>query len=288
MRIYWPCTCPRILPSFVASQVRKKFHNMFSFGVVHYMLNMFSKPTRLAHLGSLESIFIHCNIFWLSFTLNTSFFLTSFSTCFSEGVLPFHFIMVFVSNFGHWRIMLETSLSSKSSWRNSSPLLTSYYNFFSSTSLDVGIGHDCSSTSCYNSSSSIGLDARIDCNCSSTIGWGLISTSPSEYEITITYGVGFVVKVVVFLRKFNVVFNSSSNSLLICSCSKILISSIVGACEASSSTKIAPVNWIYFTLSFSICSLLKASTFLSTFFFLASHLSLSKVLSLMAPIKMKK
>jgi hypothetical protein len=41
---------------------------------------------------------------------------------------------------------------------------------------------------------------------------------------------------VVFFKKFNVVSNSSSNSLVLYSCSKNLISSIVGACETNSST----------------------------------------------------
>jgi hypothetical protein len=62
------------------------------------------------------------------------------------------------------------------------------------------------------------------------------STSSFEYEITITYGTHFVVEVVVFLLKFNVAYNSSSNSLLIYSGSKFLISSIIGVREASSFT----------------------------------------------------
>jgi hypothetical protein len=55
--------------------------------------------------------------------------------------------------------------------------------------------------------------------------------SSSEIEITITYGIDFAIEVVVFLRKFSANFNSSSNSLFIFSCSKIIISSVVGACE---------------------------------------------------------
>jgi len=62
------------------------------------------------------------------------------------------------------------------------------------------------------------------------------STSSFEYEITITYGTRFVVELVVFLLKFNVAYNSSSNSLLLCFGSKFLISSIVGVREASGFT----------------------------------------------------
>jgi hypothetical protein len=39
----------------------------------------------------------------------------------------------------------------------------------------------------------------------------------------------------VFLKKFNVASNYVSNSLFLYSCSKILISSTVGACEANGS-----------------------------------------------------
>jgi hypothetical protein len=67
------------------------------------------------------------------------------------------------------------------------------------------------------------------------IGWGLISTSSSKFEITITCNVGYAVKVVVLLKKLSAISNSSSNSLLY-SCSKTQISSIVGAHEASNFT----------------------------------------------------
>jgi hypothetical protein len=63
-------------------------------------------------------------------------------------------------------------------------------------------------------------------------GWNLISTS-SKFEITITCGVGFDVEVMVLLGKFNDSCNSSSNSLLLYSCSKTLISSVVDALETS-------------------------------------------------------
>jgi hypothetical protein len=66
--------------------------------------------------------------------------------------------------------MLETGLSSKSSWRNSFPLLIGY-NFFSFTSFDRIINYGSpSTTSYYKSSTSTGFDAWIDSNCSSTIG----------------------------------------------------------------------------------------------------------------------
>jgi hypothetical protein len=69
-----------------------------------------------------------------------------------------------------------------------------------------------------------------------TIGWGLISISSFESKITIIYGVGFTIEVMVLLRKFNVASTSSSNSLFLCSCSKTLVSSIVHVCEANNFT----------------------------------------------------
>jgi hypothetical protein len=51
-----------------------------------------------------------------------------------------------------------------------------------------------------------------------------------------THGVGAIVKVVVYLRKQRYAFNSSFNYLLLCSCSKKIVSSIIGACETSDST----------------------------------------------------
>jgi hypothetical protein len=51
-----------------------------------------------------------------------------------------------------------------------------------------------------------------------------------------TCGASVAIELVVFLRKLKFVSNSSSNSLLLCFCSKNLVSFIVGACEASSST----------------------------------------------------
>jgi hypothetical protein len=62
---------------------------MYSFNVIHYKLNKPYKSPCLAHLSSFESIFIHYNIFWVSFTLDIVFFLTCFSTYFSIGTLPF-------------------------------------------------------------------------------------------------------------------------------------------------------------------------------------------------------
>jgi hypothetical protein len=103
-----------------------------------------------------------------------------------------------------------------------------------------------------------------------------------------TYGTSFAIDIMVLLKKFNVVSNSSSNSLLLCSCSKILISSTIGACEASGSTLIVQVNQTCSTLSFSIYSLLKILAFFSTSFSLASCLNISKALSLMALTNMKK
>jgi hypothetical protein len=127
--------------------------------------------------------------------------------------------------------MLDIGLSLKSSWINFSPLLISCYNLFSSTHFDVGSYCDCSSTTCcYNFSFSTGLDVEIDYNCSSTIGWGLVSIFSFESKITITYSTGIAVEVLVFLKKFSVIFNSFSKSLLIYSCSKIQISFAIGAC----------------------------------------------------------
>jgi hypothetical protein len=100
MRIFWPCTHPRILQFFVVSQVHTKFCNKSYFGVVHYRLNKLSKLARLAHLSLLESIFIHCSIFWLSFALNIGFFLIILSTYSSIGALPSHFIIVLAPDLG--------------------------------------------------------------------------------------------------------------------------------------------------------------------------------------------
>jgi hypothetical protein len=95
-------------------------------------------------------------------------------------------------------------------------LLTNCYSSVSSISLDARIGCGYFSTTGYcNSPPSTGLDAKIDCNCSSTTGSSLISISSFEFEIKITYGVGFAIEVVVIFRKFNVASNSSSNSLFI-------------------------------------------------------------------------
>ncbi len=134
---------------------------------------------------------------WLSFTLDTNCFLTSFSTCYSTGTLPFRFIIVLVPNVGHWGIMLEIGPPLKSSWKNTSPLLIGCYSFFSSIGLDVRICCGCSWTiGCCNSSSPTSLYIEIDCNCFSTTSWGPIATYSFENEIT-TYGIGFVVDVVV-------------------------------------------------------------------------------------------
>jgi len=88
----------------------------------------------------------------------------------------------------------------------------------------------------------------------------------------------------VVLKKLKTTFNSSFKSPLLCCCSKIIISFVVGANEASSSTQIALVNQTCFIFSFSICPFLKASSFLS----FISHRSFSKALSLMASVNMKK
>jgi hypothetical protein len=68
------------------------------------------------------------------------------------------------------------------------------------------------------------------------IGWGPISTSFFEFEIIISYDVGCVEEVVVFLFFLNVASNSSSNSLLLCLCLKTWISYVVVTHEASGST----------------------------------------------------
>ncbi len=101
MKISWPHIRPWILPSSIVSQVLKKSRNRYFLSVVHYMLNMTSKLAYLAHLNLLESIFIHYNIFWISFALDIVFFLTSFSTCSSTCPLPFHFIMALVFYLKH-------------------------------------------------------------------------------------------------------------------------------------------------------------------------------------------
>jgi hypothetical protein len=77
IKISWPCIFPWILPPSIAPQVHKCFCNMSSHGIVHYKLTL--QPAHMAHLNSLEFIFIHCNIFWLSFSLNIFFFI-GFST----------------------------------------------------------------------------------------------------------------------------------------------------------------------------------------------------------------
>ncbi len=126
---------------------------------------------------------------------------------------------------------MEIGPSSKNSWKNISPLLKGCCSFSSSIGIDVGTYYGCS-----NSSFSIGLNAKTDCDCSPTIGWGSTSSSSSKFEITKTYGTGFFYRSSGLLRKLNVAFNSFSSSLLICFCSKILISSTVGACEISGFT----------------------------------------------------
>ncbi len=105
-------------------------------------------------------------------------------------------------------------------------MLTNCCNFTSSITLGVETCFVCSSIiGCCNSSSSTCLDARTCFNYSST-------TCSFEYEITITCGVGVALEVVVILRKLRVAFNS----LFPCTCSKILISYVLGACKASGFT----------------------------------------------------
>ncbi len=145
----------------------------------------------MTHLSSFESIFIHCTIFWLSFSFDVIFFVTCFSTYSSKGALPFRFITVLVFDLGCLWITLQTS-SSKSLWKNSFPLsFTCCYNFSSSTGLNVGACSDCSLATSRDK----------------------ISTSSSKFEIIITCGARVVVEVVVFLRKLRAALNSSSNSL---------------------------------------------------------------------------
>jgi hypothetical protein len=50
-----------------------------------------------------------------------------------------------------------------------------------------------------------------------------MSTSSFEYEITMICGASVAIKVVVILKKLRATFNSSSNSLLFCFYSKILV-----------------------------------------------------------------
>ncbi len=115
----------------------------------------------------------------------------------------------FVYDFGCWGIMLETSLFSKSSWRNSFPLLKGCCSFFFSIGLDVRTSCGCSLTiGCYNSPYSIGLNVEIDYNVERSLmkSWGVISTSSSEFEIIITCGASFVIEVKVFLHKVQCCF----------------------------------------------------------------------------------
>jgi hypothetical protein len=90
----------------------------------------------------------------------------------------------------------------------------------------------------------------------------------------------------VILRKLKVTSNSYFNSLFY-SCSKIPVSSTVGAHKANGSKWIAFVSLTYFVLSLFSCFLLKASIFFSSFLSLAFHFNFSKVLSFMASDNMK-
>ncbi len=146
--------------------------------------------------------------------LRHCFLLNKFFNLFFYRHFAFMLIMVFILDLGRWGILLQTGPFSKNSWKNSSPLFIS----------------------CYNFSFSIGFGAKTSSSYSSTIVWGIICTSSFEFEITTTYGVGVAIEVVVVLKKLKAASNSSSNSLLLCSYSKILISSIVGARKASGST----------------------------------------------------
>ncbi len=100
IKISWPPTCPWILPYFNSSKVHKKSYNKSSCGAVHYRVNRFPKSACLAHLNLLVFIFINYNIFWVSFTLDVVFFLTSFSTCYFARFFPFIFIMALVLDCG--------------------------------------------------------------------------------------------------------------------------------------------------------------------------------------------
>jgi hypothetical protein len=57
----------------------------------------------------------------------------------------------------------------------------------------------------------------------------------SEFKIIMTSGV-VVIKIINFSWKLGVVSNSSSNSLFFYSCSKIIVSFVIGACKASGFT----------------------------------------------------
>ncbi len=103
------------------------------------------------------------------------------------------------------------------------------YEWRPHTSLKVRLRH----ISCYSSFSYIDLDTITSCDCPSTKG---CYNSSSSYEIMITCGASFVVEVVVLLKKFSVAYNSSSNSLLFCSCSKTLVSLAIGVCESNGFT----------------------------------------------------
>ncbi len=170
---------------------------------------------------------------------------------------------------------MQTSSSSKSFWRSSFllSLFTSCYNCSSSTCLGVETCYVCSSTtSCCNSSSSIGLDLSI---LQQQIE---VKFQPFSFEseITMTCDVGFIVEVMVSIRKLRATFNSSSNSLPFCFCSKILVSFTVGARKTGSSTYIVPVSLTYFVCSLFICVLIKTLVFFSSSLSLDFRLNFSK------------
>jgi hypothetical protein len=100
--------------------------------------------------------------------------------------------------------------------------------------------------------------------------------------MTITYGVGVIIEVMIIVRKLKVISNSFLNSLFFYSYSKVLISFVMDARKANGSTYIAPISLTCFAFSFSTYFFLKNIAFLSSSFPLASHFNFSKVFSLMA------
>lgn len=150
---------------------------------------------------SLRSIFIHYNIFLISFTLNVNHLLTNLSntTSFSTTNFPFLFIIDLEWDLGHCGTMLWTYSSWKSSWKKASP-----------KSLVIGGCNSSTSTLSYSGTCS---------GCFSTISSLNISGSSLEFEIIM-----ISVKVVVVVSQRNCKTTSSfSNFLFVSYYSKILI-----------------------------------------------------------------
>lgn len=149
----------------------------------------------------LKSIFIHYNIFLISFILDISHFLTNLSntTSFPTTYFPFLFIIDLEWDLGHWGTMLWTYSSWKSSWRKTSPKLLVIGGYNSSTST---LSCSCTYSSCYSTTNSLNI-----------LGYSF------KFEITMTSA-----SVVMVVSQRNCKTTSSfSNFLLVFCYSKILI-----------------------------------------------------------------